>query len=90
LIHTYDVVDPIGLRRPELDAAGVVRRDEQPFGVSWRLYLMEKREGQPRGKNNLSSSSLGGVSPHLFIEGEGGGSPQGDALGFAKGEEASS
>ena len=57
---------------------------------------MEKREGRPRGNPILSSSHLGGASPHLFIEGEGGGhlggggSPQGGALDFAKGEEASS
>jgi hypothetical protein len=48
LIHTYGVVDPAGLRRPELGAAGVERRKEQPFGVRWSLDLMEKREeGQP-------------------------------------------
>jgi hypothetical protein len=48
LIHTYGVVDPAGLRRPELGTTGVERREEQPFGVRWRLDLMEKREeGQP-------------------------------------------
>ena len=48
MIHTYGVVDPAGLRRPELGAAGVERRKEQPFGIRWNLGLMEKREeGQP-------------------------------------------
>src|ERR1041385_6879932 len=32
LIHTYGVVDPAGLRRPELGASGVERREEQTFG----------------------------------------------------------
>jgi len=32
LIHTYSVDDPAGLRRPELGATGVERREEQPFG----------------------------------------------------------
>jgi len=45
LIHTYGVVDPAGLRRPELGATGVERREEQPFGVRWRLDLMEKERG---------------------------------------------
>src|ERR1041385_2798431 len=31
LIHTYSVDDPAGLRRPELGATGVERREEQPF-----------------------------------------------------------
>ena len=44
LIHTYGVVDPTGLRHPELGASGVERRKEQPFGVRWILDLMEKRE----------------------------------------------
>ena len=38
LIHTYGVVDPAGLRRPELGAAGVERR-------RWILDLMEKERG---------------------------------------------
>src|ERR1041385_7680849 len=32
LIHTYSVDDPAGLRRPELDATGVERGEEQTFG----------------------------------------------------------
>ena len=33
LIHTYGVEDPAGLRRPELGASGVKRREEQQFEV---------------------------------------------------------
>ena len=44
MIHTYGVVDPVGLRRLELGAAGVERRKEQTFGIRWSLDLMEKRE----------------------------------------------
>ena len=48
MIHTYGVVDPAGLRHPELGPAGVERREDRPFGVRWSLDLMEKREeGQP-------------------------------------------
>ena len=32
LIHTYSVDDLAGLRHPELNATGVERREEQPFG----------------------------------------------------------
>jgi hypothetical protein len=48
LIHTYGVVDPAGLRRPELGASGVERREEQHFEIWWRSDLQERREeGQP-------------------------------------------
>jgi hypothetical protein len=44
----YGVVDPAWLHRPHLGAAGIERREEDPFGVRWILDLMEKREeGQP-------------------------------------------
>ena len=33
LIHTYGVEDPAGLRRPELGASRVERREEQHFEV---------------------------------------------------------
>ena len=33
LIHTYGVEDPAGLRRPELGAYGLERREEQTFGA---------------------------------------------------------
>ena len=33
MIHTYGVEDPAGLRRPELDASGVERREEQHIEV---------------------------------------------------------
>ena len=45
LIHTYGVVDPAGLRRLELGAARVERREEKTFGIRWRLDLQERREG---------------------------------------------
>ena len=73
MIHTYGAVDPAGLRRPELGAAGVERREEQPFGVRWRLDLMEKREGQPRGKTILTSSHIGGCPFSSIYRWEGGG-----------------
>ena len=100
LIHTYGVEDPAGLRRPELGASGVERREEQHFKVWWRLDLREKREGQPYG---TILSHLGAAPPPLFIVGRegapswGGGRPLVHPhLGFSlpraghKGEEASS
>ena len=66
LIHTYGVVDPVGLRRLELGATGVERREEQPFGVRWRLDLIEGREGQPYGTILLY---FGAAPPPLFIVG---------------------
>ena len=72
MIHTYGAVDPAGLRRPELGTAGVERREEQPFGVRWRLDLMEKGEGQPRGKTILTSSPIGGCPFSSIYSGRGG------------------
>src|ERR1044071_8029322 len=60
LIHTYGVEDPAGLRRPELGAPGVERREEQHFEIWWRSDLQERGEGQPKGKTILTSSSVGG------------------------------
>src|SRR4051812_36744472 len=84
LIHTYSAVDPVGLRHPELGTTSVERREDQPFGVRWRLDLQERREGMPRGKTIFTSSPIGGCVPsHLFIDGRegghlgGGGSPKG-------------
>ena len=75
MIHTYGVVDPAWLRRPELGAAGVERRKEQPVGVRWSLDLMEKereRRGSPEAKEQ-TCVSLWVSPPHLFImEGRGG------------------
>ena len=54
LIHTYGVGDPAGLRRPELGATGVERREEQPFGVWWCIRFKEKEGGAAlRQGNNL-------------------------------------
>ena len=88
--RTYGAADPAGLRHPELGAAGVERREEQPFGVRWRLDLMEKEIGGAALRQRLSCETCtwGGAPPHLYIVGRGrhhlaqGGSPQGGALGF--------
>ena len=54
MIHTYGVDDPAGLRRPELGATGVERREEQPFGVMLEIISKEKeRGGSPSAKINL-------------------------------------
>ena len=54
LIHTYSLDDPAGLRRPELGATGVERREEQPFGVMVEIRSKEKeRGGSPLAKINL-------------------------------------
>ena len=46
MIHTYSVDDPAGLRRPELGATGVERREKQPFGVMVEIGSNEReREG---------------------------------------------
>ena len=42
LIHTYSVDDPAGLRRPELGATGVERREEQPFGAMVEIGSKER------------------------------------------------
>ena len=41
----YGVDDPAGLRRPELGATRVERREEQPFGVMVEIGSNE-REGE--------------------------------------------
>src|SRR4051812_43065898 len=56
--------DPAGLRRPEIGASGVERREEQHFEVWWRLDLREKRDGQPYG---TIMCHLGVAPPPLFI-----------------------
>ena len=46
LIHTYGVEDPAGLRRLELGATGVKRREEHPFEVMVEIGSNEReREG---------------------------------------------
>src|ERR1041385_6701661 len=51
LIHTYGVDDPAGLRRPELGATGVERREEQPFGAMVEFRSKENaRGGCPEAK----------------------------------------
>src|SRR3954463_3931517 len=47
LIHTYSVDDQAGLRRPELGATGVERREEQPFGVIVEIGSVTARKFHP-------------------------------------------
>ena len=43
--------NPVGLRRPELGAIGVERREEQPFVAMVEIGSTRERErGQPFGK----------------------------------------
>ena len=54
MIHTYGVEDPAGLRRPELGATGVERREEQPFGVvDIGSNERERERGQPFGEEAI-------------------------------------
>ena len=53
MIHTYGLEDPAGLRRPELGATGVERREEEPFGVEEIGSNEREREGAAlRGRKN--------------------------------------
>ena len=84
LIHTYGVVDPTGLRRPELGATGVERREEQPFGVDEIGSKERERGGNPSGKNNFNLVLKG--CPHLLYllgRGRGASLEEGAALGAA-------
>ena len=85
LIHSYGLDDPAGLRRPELGATGVERREEQPFGAMVEIGSKGKeRGGSPSAKNN-SNCVLKGC-PHLSIYRGGGGVAtleEGAALGGA-------
>ena len=45
LIDMYGVDDPAGLRRPELGATGVERREEEPFGVMVEFRSKENERG---------------------------------------------
>src|ERR1043165_8515722 len=75
LIHTYSIDDPAGLRRPELGATGVERREEQPFGIMVEIGSNEReREGQPFGREQSELYVEGVPPPPIFI-GEGGGEP---------------
>ena len=54
LIHTYGVEDPAGLRRPELGASGVERREEQHFEAMEIRSNEREREGAAlRGREQL-------------------------------------
>src|ERR1041385_2495165 len=76
LIHTYNVDDPAGLRRPELGANGVERREEQPFGVEEIGSNEREREGAAlQGREQLLLCIEGVPPPPLFIGGGGGEPP---------------
>ena len=62
--------DPAGLRRPELGASGVERREDQPFGVDEIGILVRRREwGQPFGREQLQLCVEGVPPSPLFIGG---------------------
>src|SRR3954470_18607120 len=71
LIHTYSVEDPAGLRRPDLGASGVERREEHHLEVWWRSDLEERKERQPWGKTILTNSHQGGCLSSSIYRGEG-------------------
>ena len=54
MIHTYGVVDPAGLRRPELGTTEVERRDEHPFGVDEIGSNEREREGAALRERTIS------------------------------------
>ena len=69
----YGVVDPAGLRHPELGATGVERREEQPFGVRWRLDLIDRRErGSPGARETCVEVHFGGCPSSSIFRGGGG------------------
>ena len=66
MIHTYGVENPAGLRRPELGAFGVKRREEQQF-ESMEIGSTregERERGQPFGKKQSELCMKG--CPHLL------------------------
>ena len=64
--------DPAGLRRPELGASEVKRREEQHFEAMEIGSTEREREGAAlRGRSNLNCASRG-APPPLFIGGWGG------------------
>src|ERR1044072_1639649 len=71
LIHTYGVEDPAGLRRPELGASGVERREGEQFES---MEIGSTREGErggcPRARSNLNCASRG-VPPSSIYRGMG-------------------
>ena len=83
MIHAYS--DPAGLRRPELGATGVERREEQPFGVMMEIGSNEReREGAALGREQSELCLEGVPPPPLFIRGGGREPPleEGAALGL--------
>src|ERR1041384_3603380 len=72
LIHTYGVEGPAGLRRPELGASGVKRREEQQFESMEIGSTREgEREGSP-GARLASQVHLLGVPLSSIYRWEGG------------------
>src|SRR3954468_10660942 len=67
LIHTYSVDDPAGLRRPELGATGVEKREEQPFGVDHIGSNERDREGADlRGRTTSILSRRGAPTSSIY------------------------
>src|ERR1044071_2264218 len=65
LIHTYGVEDPAGLRRPDLGASAVERREEQHFEAMEIGSNEREKEGAAlREKNNFYYCMKG--CPHLL------------------------
>ena len=66
--------DPAGLRRPELSASGIERREEQHFKAMEEIGSKRGRErGQPWGKEQSELCAQGVPPPPLFIGGGEGG-----------------
>src|ERR1041384_1288551 len=72
LIHTYGVEDPAGLRRPELGASGVKRREEQQFESMEIGSTREGERGGSPGARLASQVHLLGVPLSSIYRWEGG------------------
>ena len=68
----YGVDDPAGLRRPELGATRVERREEQPFGVWWCIRSKEKERGGSPKAREQSIVPWGGAPSSSIYSGRGG------------------
>src|SRR3954471_1687218 len=83
LIHTYSVDDPAGLRRPELGATGVERREEHPFGVDEIGSNEREREGAALRERTTSIVCRRGAPTSSIYRGRGAILEEGAALGAA-------
>ena len=85
LIHTYGVEDPAGLRRPELGASGVERREEQHFKAMEEIGSTREGErgGSPLGRSNLNCVLRGAPTSSIYRRrGRGATLEEGAALGL--------